>query len=55
MLTGATTLDLGLCCDRSAILDPAELAQRIADGFAALGAAPLRPAGTSGGGEHPAG
>ena len=37
VLSRGGTLDLGLCCDRTAVLDPAELRGRIASGFAALG------------------
>lgn len=36
ILSTAGTLDLGLCCDKAAVLDPAELRDRIAAGFAAL-------------------
>jgi len=39
VLSTAGTLDLGLCCDPAAILDPAELRDRIAAGFDALLAA----------------
>ncbi len=47
VLSSAGTLDLGLCCDRGAVLDPAELAERIGTGFAALGCTP-RPLGKTG-------
>jgi hypothetical protein len=36
VLSTAGTLDLGLCTDSAAVHDPAELRDRIADGFAAL-------------------
>ncbi len=36
ILSTAGTLDLGLCCDSAAVLDPADLRDRIATGFAAV-------------------
>ncbi|HEV8116543.1 MAG TPA: WS/DGAT domain-containing protein, partial [Acidimicrobiales bacterium] len=50
VLSSAGTLDLGLCCDRGAVLDPAELAERIGTGFVALGCTP-RPLGKTGPGK----
>jgi len=40
VLSSSGSLDLGLCCDRGAVLGPAELAERIGTGFAALGCTP---------------